>query len=527
MNIQRAAVAAALVLLAAGSAAAQVPERGTFMLLRGGDTITVEPFTRSATRLETEVVTRTPPVRQRLEAELTPDGLAPSVRLAVLPGLSGEAEPAARLAANFRGDSAHLEVQAAGAPPRQSFEPGPGALPYLNLSVAVMEQVVRRARVLGGDPARVPMLNVSAGHSFTVSVARAGADSTVILLQPGLEIRLATDAEGRVLGGSIPAQGITVARTDATDLNLAAAPPPDYSAPPGAPYRAEEVRVVTPSGVTLAGTLTVPTGDSGKVPAVLLLTGSGPQDRDEANPMLPGWRPFRQVADTLGRRGIAVLRLDDRGVGGSGGDVNAATLPTFAEDARAALAFLRSRPEVDAGRVGIVGHSEGGYVGPMVAAEDPALRALVLVAAPARTGRALVEYQNRSVIERNPVLAPVADSLLPLALARVDSVAATVPWFRSLLDHDPIPFAGRLRMPVLILQGETDSQVPAAEAAALAEAIRGGGNREVTVRLFPDVNHLLVRDPVGAYEGYASLPSLEVVPEVLGALADWLAAGLR
>ncbi len=527
MNIQRAAVAAGLFVLAAGNAAAQAPERGTFLLLRGGDTITVEPFARSASRLETEVVTRTPPLRQRLEADLTPDGLVPAVRVAVLPGLAGEAEPAARLAADFRGDSAHLEVQAAGAPPRQSFEPGPGALPYLNLSVAVLEQVVRRARVLGDDPANVPMLNVAAGHPFTVAVTRAGTDSTVILLQPGLEIRLATDAEGRILGGSIPAQGITVARTAATDLNLAAAPPPDYSAPPGAPYRAEEVRVSTPSGVTLAGTLTVPTGARGKVPAVLLLTGSGPQDRDEASPGLPGWRPFRQVADTLSRRGIAVLRLDDRGVGGSGGDVNEATLPTFAEDARAALAFLRERPEVDARRVGILGHSEGGYVGPMVAAEDPALRALVLVAAPARTGRALVEYQNRSVIERNPVLAPAADSLLPLALARVDSVAASVPWFRSLLAHDPIPFAGRLRVPVLILQGETDSQVPAAEAGALAAAIRGGGNRDVTVRLFPEVNHLLVRDPDGAYEGYAALPSLEVVPEVLGALADWLAARLR
>lgn len=524
MTVSRAAAAAALLLALAAPAAAQTPESGEWIIRRGGDTIATETYTRTPRRLQAELATRMPVLRQRADAELAADATVPRLGFTVLPGRAGEAEPTASGTVSFRGDSAFAEVRGAATAPRQRFAPGVGALPYVNLSVALLEQVVRRARALGGREARVPMLNVAGGNAFTAVVGFPAADSATVEVGP-VALRFGVDASGRLLGGCVPSQGITMERRGRP--TECAAPRTDYSAPAGAPYRVEEVTVRTPSGITLAGTLTLPAGAAAKVPAVLLLSGSGAQDRDEAVPALPGWRPFRQVADTLGRRGIAVLRLDDRGVGGSGGSAAATTMAEFAADARAALAFLRARPEVDPARVGIVGHSEGGYVGPMVAVEDRALRALALVAAPARTGRELLEYQNRFAIEADSTLAPHVDSLLVMAAAQRDSLAASSRWFGSLMAHDPLPFARRLRLPVLVLQGETDRQVPAAEAPALATAIRSGGNRDVTVRVLPGVNHLLVRDPSGDVRGYASLPSKQVAPEVLGSLADWLAAKLR
>ena len=137
----------------------------------------------------------------------------------------------------------------------------------------------------------------------------------------------------------------------------------------------------TPAGHTLAGTLTLPKGASRTKPvsAIVTVTGSGAQDRDE-NIGLPGFRPFRQLADSLGRRGIAVLRMDDRGTGSSGGTFKGSTSADFAEDVRAGLAYLRTRPEIRADRLGVLGHSEGALIAPMVAEKEPTLRAIVLLA---------------------------------------------------------------------------------------------------------------------------------------------------
>ena len=164
-------------------------------------------------------------------------------------------------------------------------------------------------------------------------------------------------------------------------------PKPDYSAPADAPYTAEDVMVKTPAGFTLAGTLTLPKGASRSkpVPAIVTITGSGPEDRDE-DIGLPGYQPFRQIADSLGRHGIAVLRMDDRGTGASGGTFKGATSADFAEDIRAGLAYLRTRPEIRADRLGVLGHSEGAIIAPMVAEKEPTLRAIVLLAGIAEPG---------------------------------------------------------------------------------------------------------------------------------------------
>jgi hypothetical protein len=223
---------------------------------------------------------------------------------------------------------------------------------------------------------------------------------------------------------------------------------------------------------------------------------------------IDGYRPFWQVADTLARRGIATLRLDDRGINGSSAGPMNATSADFANDIRAGLAYLRTRPEIDGARLGLVGHSEGGMIAPMIAATDPSLRGIVLLAGPAQTGREILIYQLHS--ER------VADSL-----------ANAIPWMRFFADYDPRATARKVRVPTLVLQGETDRQITAEQAEQLAAALRSGGNTDVTVRVFPATDHLFVPDPDGNPARYGQLPSKNVRPEVLGAIADWLSAHLR
>ena len=283
---------------------------------------------------------------------------------------------------------------------------------------------------------------------------------------------------------------------------------------------------------TLAGTLTIPIARVSKTtrrfPAVVTITGSGLENRDESIPIVPGYRPFRDIADTLGRRGIAVLRLDDRGFGGSTGNGGAATSADFADDIRAALAWLRTRPDMDPRRLGLVGHSEGGMIAPMIAATDSTLRAIVLMAGPSETGRAIVAYQNRYAVEHDSAIPPAHwDSVLAAAAHEVDSLAATRPWVRFFLDYDPLATARKVhRTPVLILQGANDRQVTMGQADSLAAAFRAGGNRDVTVRVFPGTNHLFLADTSGNPGGYASLTDTHVRRDVLGTLADWLATHL-
>jgi dipeptidyl aminopeptidase/acylaminoacyl peptidase len=177
--------------------------------------------------------------------------------------------------------------------------------------------------------------------------------------------------------------------------------------------------------------------------------------------------------------------------------------------------------------VGLVGHSEGGIIAPMVAASDPRLRGIVLLAGTASRGRAIADAQIRALFERDTTLPPSRrDSLLALALRQADSAYAAPGWLHWFADYDPLPTARRVRVPTLILQGETDRQVPVSEAATLAAAMRAAGNRRVTARTFPRLNHLLLDDPSGDVRGYGALTDLRVRRDVLGTLADWIAKTL-
>jgi alpha-beta hydrolase superfamily lysophospholipase len=307
-------------------------------------------------------------------------------------------------------------------------------------------------------------------------------------------------------------------------------PKPDYSAPADAPYTAEEVVVKTPAGHTLAGTLTLPKSASRTKPvsAIVTVTGSGPQDRDE-NIGLPGFLPFRQIADSLARRGIAVLRMDDRGTGASGGTFKGSTSADFAEDVRAGLAYLRTRPEIRADRLGVLGHSEGAIIAPMVAEKEPTLRAIVLLAGIAQPGRTALHFQLKNGIERNTRLTPEArDSQIAGIPKRIDAMAAADPWMKFFLTFDPATTMRRVKTPVLILTGSRDQQAVPEEVALQEAAFKEGGNKDVTARVLPDLNHLFVQDTDGFPANYAKLPPpIMMRADVLTMIGDWLAQRLK
>ncbi len=307
-------------------------------------------------------------------------------------------------------------------------------------------------------------------------------------------------------------------------------PKPDYSAPADAPYTAEEVLVKTPAGFTLAGTLTLPKGASRAKPvgAIVTITGSGQEDRDSAIG-LEGYRPFRQIADSLARNGIATLRMDDRGMGGSGGTFKGSTSEDFGEDARAGLAYLRTRPEIRANRLGVLGHSEGAVITPIVADKEPTLRAIVLLAGVAEPARSALHFQMKNLIEHDAKLTPAQrESRIAAIPARIDSMMAADPWLKFFLTYDPAATMRRVKTPVLILTGSNDQQAAPEQVALEEAAFKSGGNKDVTARVIPGLNHLFVEDDDGFPGNYAKLPPPVMMrAEVVKIITDWLVKHLR
>lgn len=519
-------VAACVLMLAATSATAQ--QKDALLLLTRADTFSIERFSRTSRQLESELVIKMAGVRLTLRATLDDRGrvqtLTSEARAATA---DRSAAPSQQAMLTFTGDSVVAEVGAGAGKTVQRFGSRTGAVPFVNPSFALVELAILEARRTDRDTVVVGLFLLQGGQTIDAKLIRVGRDS-VILDFGNVVARLAVSSNGEIVGGEIPAQGLRLLRVRDAGESTINAPKADYSAPPDAPYRAIDVVIPTTMGHTLAGTLTLPRSPRGRVPAVVTITGSGAQDRDEAIPLVKGYRFFRQVADTLSRHGVAVLRMDDRGFGGSGGDANVSTSANFADDIRAGLAYLRSRPEIDSGRLGLIGHSEGGLIAPMIAADDPALRGIVLLAGPSQSGREIMEYQQRYAIDHATTLSPTQrDSARRRVTPMIDSIASSMPWMRFFVDYDPLPTARRVRVPTLILQGATDRQVTMEQAEALAQAMKTGGNRDVTVRVFPEANHLFVRDPDGNPVGYASLPSGAVRSDVLATIVEWVVARMR
>lgn len=307
-------------------------------------------------------------------------------------------------------------------------------------------------------------------------------------------------------------------------------PKPDYSAPVDAPYTAEEVLVKTPAGFTLAGTLTLPKGASKAKPvgAIVTITGSGQENRD-SEIGLEGYRPFRQIADSLARNGIATLRMDDRGMGASGGTFKGSTSEDFAEDARAGLAYLRARPEIRSDRLGVLGHSEGAVITPMVAENEPTLRAIVLLAGVAEPARSALQFQMKNLIEHDAKLTPEEKEARIVEIPKkIDAMMAADPWMKFFLTYDPAATMRRVKTPVLILTGSNDQQAAPEQVALEEAAFKSGGNKDVTARVLPGLNHLFVEDSDGFPGNYAKLPPPVMMrTDIVKVVTDWLVKRLR
>jgi uncharacterized protein len=520
----RALLAAALCALAAAPAPlrAQTGDRSFgYLLLLGTDTIGVERVTVRDRVWTGDVLSRGQGRLIWSALEVAPRRFS-ALDLSAYRSNDAPA-PFQRVTLGMDGDSAVLSFLVPQARD-QRLPSVRGALVLVNSSLA---QTIHFASGLAAGERDTLMVFLASGGRTLPMVIRRDADTTRATIA-GVESVFWHGADGSITGGTIPSQGVRIVRVDGDALAAVRLGAPSYDAPADAPYRAEQVTI--PAGEhTLAATFTRPREGAGPFPVVVTISGSGPQDRDEFIPVANGYRPFRQLADTLGRHGIAVLRFDDRGHGASTGDHNAATSADFADDVRAVIRWLRGRPDVASEQIVLLGHSEGGMIAPMVAATDPRVRGLVLMAGPAQTGRDIVLYQQRYAIDRDTSLTTDAarEAAAALARAQYDSIAATRPWWRYFATHDPLPVARQVTQPVLVLHGETDRQVTIEQAAALGAAFRAGGNRDVTVRTFPDHNHLFLPDPDGSPSNYPRLASGHIPPAVIGTIIEWLTPRMR
>ena len=356
----------------------------------------------------------------------------------------------------------------------------------------------------------------------TVTPGAAGA--------PPVEMDLWADPNGRLLRISVPAQALEVVREDIASVASRVVPV----------SRPNDEQVTVPAnGFMLAGTLSKPLAAATvRLPAVVLVGGSGPTERDE---LVFGIPIFGQLADAIADAGFVVLRYDKRGVGQSGGRPEAATLADYTEDARAAVKFLADRKDVDSKRIAIVGHSEGGSVAMLAGAKEKRVAALVLVATIGVTGAELNLEQVKHTLDRTSK--SDADKQATIEIQKKiqravltgsgwEQVAAyrgqaDTPWFQSFLAFDPAKVMPDVRQPLLIVQGELDSQVAPANADRLqALATRRKNPPPVQVVKVPGVNHLLVPARTGEADEYATLQDKHVSAEVSKPIVAWLQATL-
>ena len=339
---------------------------------------------------------------------------------------------------------------------------------------------------------------------------------------------------------------------------------------PPYPYYEEEVFFLNEKhGVQLAGTLTLPQS-KGPFPAVVLISGLGPQNRNEE---MFGHKPFLVLADYLTKLGIAVLRVDDRGVGNSTGSFSEATSQDFAADALAGIEYLKTRKEINHGKIGLVGHGEGGLIAPMVAAQSGDVAFVVMMAGPGLRGDQIVlgaggadckggwmsdelvaeiraaqerifaiikQEKDRSVAETR--IMKEAEVFHELAVRikteapeskkkTAENVAAAIEsqiqlflsrWFRFYLMYDPRTALMKMKCPVLVLNGERDIQVPAKEnLEAIRQALESGGNKDYTLLMQPNLNHLFQTAETGAISEYEQIE--ETISDLaLNTVSNWI-----
>ena len=366
---------------------------------------------------------------------------------------------------------------------------------------------------------------------------------------------LVIEGEWKQSGGTFP---LTVNRVDkAVEILRPQVPKKPY------PYIEEEVAYENKeAGITLAGTLTLPSG-KGPSPVVLLISGSGPQDRNET---IYNHHPFLVLADYLTRQGIAVLRVDDRGVGESTGDFSQATSVDFASDVLAGIEYLKTRKEINPEQIGLIGHSEGGLIAPMVAVKSPDVAFIILMAGTGLTGEEILYLQgalisramgvseediakNRqfnekifSVIKEEKDKKNAEERLRQMFMEDWEKMSdekkeqigdpevflkaqlqnLLSPWLKFFLIYDPKPTLSKVKCPVLAINGEKDLQVPPKEnLSAIEEALKVGGNQNYTIKELPNLNHLFQTAQTGLPAEYAKIEET-ISPVALKIISDWI-----
>jgi fermentation-respiration switch protein FrsA (DUF1100 family) len=329
------------------------------------------------------------------------------------------------------------------------------------------------------------------------------------------------------------------------------------------PYRTEDVIFENKyAGINLAGTLTLPQQE-GIYPAVILISGSGPQNRDSE---LLGHRPFLVISDFLTKNGIAVLRFDDRGTGASSGNFQSSTSMDFAQDVEAGLAYLRSRKEIDSGKIGLIGHSEGGLIAPIVASRSKDVAFIVLLAGPGLPGDQILLLQQELISKASGISKSVIDKSqkdnkkafaliskatnetklktdltnhivqildndphpqIPAGMSKEEFVnmqvkQLTSPWMRFFITYDPRPTLRKVKCPVLAINGEKDLQVPYKEnLSAIRAALKKGKNKSFVIKELARLNHLFQECTTGAPSEYAVIEQT-FSPIALRKMLHWM-----
>lgn len=518
------AIALVIGAVLATTARAQSAPAYHFVYLRSTDTLGTEMVTPGPSSIVGLLTMRGAPV-MRWEQQHTNTNPGRLTLAVFAPGTPTTSLPTQNIVVNMAGDSAKLTISANGTTNEQALLSASGAVALVGNSVLHTALMADHAR--GANKASLPVFLTNGGRTITATLTQQG-DTTVFSIG-GMDARILWDPNGGPREMVIPAQNLRVVRTTGATSTPTAPAKIDYGAPANAPYTAEDVVIPTTRGYTLAGTLTRPKG-AAKMPVVVTISGSGPQDRDSRISIVPNYAPFRDIADTLGRRGIAVLRFDDRGVGASGGAASRAnaTSADFADDVASAVAYLRARADIDGTRIALAGHSEGGFIAPMVAAKDPSVRAIALLAGPAYNGRRVLEFQNENAIKAATQLTETQrDSIRRTVPKGLDSLAAANTWMGFFMKTEPSAALRRVKQPTLVLQGNTDQQVTPEQADSIVTILKSSGNTRVTLRHFPATNHLFLVDPSGAPAGYTALKDTRVRREVLGAMADWVVRVLQ
>ena len=328
-------------------------------------------------------------------------------------------------------------------------------------------------------------------------------------------------------------------------------------------YHSEEVFFENnKAGISLAGTLTLPKKD-GVFPVVILISGSGPQNRDEE---LLGHKPFLVLSDYLTKNGIAVLRYDDRGIALSKGDFKTATSADFATDVESAISYLKTRKEINKKKIGLIGHSEGGLIAPIVASKSKDVAFIVLLAGTGIQGDQILllqqkligkasgisdeelqknETENRKIfdiVNKSTNLEQLDKDLTiyikqslkdnpteekPAGMSDEDFIKLQVkqianPWMQYFIKYNPGPDLEKVKCPVLAINGEKDLQVPSKEnLEAIKKALTKGGNKKVIVKEFPNLNHLFQECKTGSPSEYSTIEQT-FSPIALDEIAKWI-----